>query len=111
MKVKTQEDRQFFIFEFWWRQVKRKTRLSAKPFLSQGYNYTDFDETSAASLQLAWQYCENKFYLRENKKITFISMAAHFASLWNRGLRRLGNGLLFIQPLSGEHHGGTLQVT
>ena len=26
------------------------------------------------------------------KKITFISIAAHFASLWNRGLRRLGNG-------------------
>ena len=48
-----------------------KTRPSAKPFLSQGYNYTDFDNTSATSLQLAWQYCENEFYLCENKKNHF----------------------------------------
>ena len=38
--------------------------------------------------------CENEFYLHDNKKIIFISMALHLASLWNRGLKQLRNGLL-----------------
>ena len=28
--------------------------------------------------------CENEFYLHENKKIIFISMASHLALLWNK---------------------------
>ena len=35
--------------------------------------------------------CENEFYLHEDKKIFFVSMASHLASLWNRGLRQLGS--------------------
>ena len=39
--------------------------------------------------------CEKEFHLHENKKtMIFILMALHLASLWNRGLRQLGNSLL-----------------
>ena len=36
-----------------WRPITRP--VTVQPDLSQGYNYTDFDETSATSLRLAWQ--------------------------------------------------------
>ena len=39
--------------------------------------------------------CESGFYLHENnKKFIFISMSSHLASLSNRGLGHLGNGLI-----------------
>ena len=38
--------------------------------------------------------CKNKFYLHENKKVIFISKPLQLASLRNRGLGQLGNGLL-----------------
>ena len=39
--------------------------------------------------------CENEFYSHENKKITFISMVSHLASLWNT-LTRLQSSLCFF---------------
>ena len=36
----------------------------------------------------------NEFCWHENKKIFFLSMASPLDSLWNRGLRQLGNSLL-----------------
>ena len=35
----------------------------------------------------------NEFYLHENKKIYLLPMASPLDSLWNRGLRQLGNSL------------------
>ena len=37
--------------------------------------------------------CENEFYLHENKRSFFISMASHLASLGNKSLGQFGNGL------------------
>ena len=36
-------------------------------------------------------------YVCTRTKIIFISMASHLASLWNRGLKKLGNGLIQCQ--------------
>lgn len=39
---------------------------------------------------------ENELYLQESKKIIFTSTASHLASLYDRGLGQLGNGLRAI---------------
>ena len=39
---------------------------------------------------------ESEFYLQENKKILFISIASPSTSLWNRGLGQLGDGLIWL---------------
>ena len=36
-------------------------------------------------------------YVCRRTKIIFVSMASHLASLWNRGLKKLGNGLIQCQ--------------
>ena len=110
-KNSTQEDRQFFIFEFWWRHVKTALQNEAKcktfPLTRLQLYGLWRDERNYSPDSIV----KMSFVCVKIKKITFISIAAHFASLWNRGLRRLGNGLSLMQPLSGEHHGGTPQVT